>query len=105
MKMTIPGLKSVWNQTADRRSRQNDVSNGGLTSPLAAKCRSTSIRRKQAVHILSGRMKLIVNGTPHELTTGDTFYLASGVSAWRLKPWKRRGCSTPLVRRGTNIWP
>ena len=35
--------------------------------------------QEQAVHILSGRMKLIVNGTPHELTTGDTFYLASGV--------------------------
>jgi len=35
--------------------------------------------QEQAVHILSGRMKLIVEGTPHELTTGDTFYLASGV--------------------------
>jgi quercetin dioxygenase-like cupin family protein len=28
---------------------------------------------------LEGRMKLIVNGTPHELTAGDSFYLASNV--------------------------
>lgn len=35
--------------------------------------------QEQVVHILEGRMKLIVNGTPHELTTGDSFYLASNV--------------------------
>jgi len=35
--------------------------------------------QEQIVHILEGRMKLIVNGTPHELTTGDSFYLASNV--------------------------
>ena len=35
--------------------------------------------QEQIVHILSGRMKLIVEGTPHELTTGDSFYLGSGV--------------------------
>ena len=35
--------------------------------------------QEQIVHILSGRMKLIVNGTPHELAPGDSFYLASGV--------------------------
>jgi quercetin dioxygenase-like cupin family protein len=35
---------------------------------------------EQIVHILEGRMKLIVEGTPHELTTGDSFYLASNVS-------------------------
>jgi quercetin dioxygenase-like cupin family protein len=34
---------------------------------------------EQIVHILSGRMKLIVDGTPHELATGDSFYLASNV--------------------------
>ena len=36
--------------------------------------------QEQIVYILSGRMKLIVDGTPHELTTGDSFYLASKVS-------------------------
>jgi quercetin dioxygenase-like cupin family protein len=35
--------------------------------------------QEQIVHILSGRMKLIVSGTPHELKTGDSFYLASNV--------------------------
>ena len=35
--------------------------------------------QEQIVHILSGRMKLIVQGTPHELATGDSFYLASGI--------------------------
>jgi quercetin dioxygenase-like cupin family protein len=35
--------------------------------------------QEQIVHILSGRMKLIVDGTPHELKTGDSHYLASNV--------------------------
>ena len=35
--------------------------------------------QEQIVHILEGRMKLIVNGTLHELTAGDSFYLASNV--------------------------
>jgi quercetin dioxygenase-like cupin family protein len=35
--------------------------------------------QEQVVHILEGRMKLIVNGTPHELRTGDSFYLAGNV--------------------------
>ncbi len=36
--------------------------------------------QEQIVHILSGRMKLIVDGATHELKTGDSFYLASNVS-------------------------
>ena len=35
--------------------------------------------QEQIVHILAGRMKLIVEGTPHEMTTGDSFYLAGNV--------------------------
>jgi len=35
--------------------------------------------QEQIVHILSGRMKLIVEGRAHELATGDVFYLASNV--------------------------
>lgn len=35
--------------------------------------------QEQIVHILAGRMKLIVDGVPHELNTGDSFYLASNV--------------------------
>jgi quercetin dioxygenase-like cupin family protein len=35
--------------------------------------------QEQVVHILQGRMRLIVEGQPHELATGDSFYLASNV--------------------------
>ncbi|MDQ2825145.1 MAG: cupin domain-containing protein [Verrucomicrobiota bacterium] len=35
--------------------------------------------QEQIVYILSGRMKLIVDGTPHEMATGDSHYLASDV--------------------------
>jgi quercetin dioxygenase-like cupin family protein len=35
--------------------------------------------QEQVVHILEGRMRLIVDGTPHELATGDSFYLAANV--------------------------
>jgi quercetin dioxygenase-like cupin family protein len=35
--------------------------------------------QEQIVHILSGRMKLIVDGMPHDMTAGDSFYLASNV--------------------------
>ena len=35
--------------------------------------------QEQIVHILEGRMRLIVEGVPHELSAGDSFYLASNV--------------------------
>jgi quercetin dioxygenase-like cupin family protein len=35
--------------------------------------------QEQLVHILEGRMRLIVDGVPHELSSGDSFYLASNV--------------------------
>ncbi len=34
---------------------------------------------EQIVHILSGRMKLIADGVGHDLTTGDSYYLAANV--------------------------
>jgi quercetin dioxygenase-like cupin family protein len=36
--------------------------------------------QEQIVHVLAGRMKLIVKGTAHEMTKGDSFYLESGVA-------------------------
>jgi quercetin dioxygenase-like cupin family protein len=36
-------------------------------------------RQEQLVHILEGRMRLIVDGTPHELSAGDSFYLTGNV--------------------------
>jgi quercetin dioxygenase-like cupin family protein len=35
--------------------------------------------QEQIVHILEGKMRLIVDGVPHDLSTGDSFYLASNV--------------------------
>ena len=35
--------------------------------------------QEQIVHILEGQMRLIVEGVPHELSTGDSFYLVSNV--------------------------
>jgi quercetin dioxygenase-like cupin family protein len=35
--------------------------------------------QEQIVHILEGRMKLIVSRVPHELKGGESFYLASNV--------------------------
>ena len=35
--------------------------------------------QEQIVHVLSGRMKLIVDGMPHEMKAGDSYYLASNV--------------------------
>lgn len=35
--------------------------------------------QEQIVHILEGRMRLIVGGRPHELVTGDSFYLGSHI--------------------------
>ena len=34
---------------------------------------------EQIVHMLEGRMQLIVDGIPHELVTGDSFYLAGNM--------------------------
>src|SRR5438128_2899103 len=35
--------------------------------------------QEQIVHILEGQMRLIVDGVPHELLPGDSFYLGSNV--------------------------
>src|SRR3954470_12645217 len=35
--------------------------------------------QEQIIHILSGRMRLLLQGEAHELTTGDSFYLASNI--------------------------
>ena len=35
--------------------------------------------QEQIVHILEGRMRLIVSGVPHELKRGESFYLAENV--------------------------
>jgi unsaturated pyranuronate lyase len=36
-------------------------------------------RQEQIAHVLSGRIRLIAGGVPHELVAGESFYLASNV--------------------------
>ena len=52
-----------------------------MVATLAAGSRMPEHRhaQEQIVHILEGQMRLIVDGVPHELSTGDSFYLASNV--------------------------
>ena len=35
--------------------------------------------QEQLGYVLSGRIKMIVNGTPRELATGDYYYIASNI--------------------------
>ena len=35
--------------------------------------------QEQIAHVVSGRMRLIVAGVPHELTAGESFYIGSNV--------------------------
>jgi quercetin dioxygenase-like cupin family protein len=68
-----PGIK--------RRTAASGKTMYQMTAHLEAGSKMPEHRhpQEQIVHILEGRMKLIVDGTPHELTTGDSFYLASNV--------------------------
>jgi quercetin dioxygenase-like cupin family protein len=52
-----------------------------MIATLAAGSRmpAHSHSQEQIVHILEGRMRLIVDRVPHELLPGDSFYLASNV--------------------------
>ena len=52
-----------------------------MVARLAAGSKMTahSHPQEQLVHILEGRMRLIVDGVRHELSTGDSFYLAANI--------------------------
>ena len=65
----------------ERQTRASGKTMYQMTAQLAAGSKMPEHRhaQEQIVHILSGRMKLIVEGKPHELTAGDSFYLASNV--------------------------
>ena len=60
--------------------------------------------QEQIVHILSGRMQLIVEGMPHELDTGDSFYLASNIPHGVETIEDTRVSSILSVRHGTITW-
>jgi quercetin dioxygenase-like cupin family protein len=64
-----------------RRTVANGKTMYQMIATLAAGSRmpAHSHAQEQIVHILEGQMRLIVDGVPHELLTGDSFYLASNV--------------------------
>jgi quercetin dioxygenase-like cupin family protein len=68
-----PGIK--------RRTQTSGQTMYQMIARLEAASRMPEHRhpQEQIVHILEGRMRLIVDGTPHELSTGDSFYLAGNV--------------------------
>ena len=68
-----PGIK--------RQTRASGKTMYQMTAELDAGSRMPEHRhpQEQVVHILEGRMRLIVDGTPHELSAGDSFYLAGNV--------------------------
>ena len=59
--------------------------------------------QEQIVHILEGKMLLIVEGVPHELSQAIRFiWRAMFLMAWKLS--RQRASSILLVRRGLIIW-
>jgi quercetin dioxygenase-like cupin family protein len=68
-----PGIK--------RQTVANGITMYQMIARLKAGSRMPEHRhsQEQIVHILEGRMRLIVDGAAHELMTGDSFYLASNV--------------------------
>ena len=65
--------------------RRRTIANGSTMYQMVAKLDAGSRMpehrhsQEQIVHILNGRMRLIVSGVSHELKTGDSYYLASNV--------------------------
>jgi len=49
------------------------------TLAAGSKMPAHSHPQEQIVHILEGKMRLIVDGVPHELSPGDSYYLAPNV--------------------------
>jgi quercetin dioxygenase-like cupin family protein len=64
-----------------RRTVSNGKTMYQMLATLAAGSRMPAHQhtQEQLVYILEGKMRLIVEGVPHELLTGDSFYLASNI--------------------------
>jgi quercetin dioxygenase-like cupin family protein len=83
-KETSMGISNPWIEICPGIKRQT-VAHGQtmyqMVAYLAAGSKMPEHQhpQEQIVHILSGHMKLIVQGTPHDLRTGDSFYLGSGI--------------------------
>jgi quercetin dioxygenase-like cupin family protein len=68
-----PGIK--------RRTQTNGKTMYQMVAKLDAGSKMPEHRhpQEQIIHVLEGRMRVMANGTTHELATGDSFYLASNV--------------------------
>jgi quercetin dioxygenase-like cupin family protein len=65
--------------------RRRTIATGASMYQMQAELAAGSVmpehahRQEQIAHVVRGRMKLIVQGVPHDLRAGDAFYLASNV--------------------------
>src|SRR5438874_4316919 len=59
--------------------------------------------QEQIVHILEGKMRLIVEGVPHELQRATHFFLRA-ISRMASRHCQQHACSIRSVRRGTITW-
>jgi quercetin dioxygenase-like cupin family protein len=76
--------ENPWIEICPGIKRQTMASGGTMYQMIAqldagSKMPEHQHPQEQIVHILSGRMRLIVEGNPHELVTGDSFYLGRHV--------------------------
>ena len=82
--MSEPAKQNPWIDIAPgirRRTITHGTSMYQMMAKLDAGSRMPEHKhpQEQIVHILEGRMKLIVSGVPHELKGGESFYLAANV--------------------------
>jgi quercetin dioxygenase-like cupin family protein len=83
-KGALMGNENPWIEICPGIRRQTMASGQSMYQMLAllvagSKMPAHRHPQEQIVHILQGRMNLIVEGNAHELTTGESFYLASNV--------------------------
>jgi quercetin dioxygenase-like cupin family protein len=93
----VPGIR--------RRTVTHGASMYQMMARLDAGSRMPEHRhpQEQIVHILEGRMRLIVSGVPHELKKGESFYLASNVPHG-VETIEDTMVLDTSVRRGMIIW-
>jgi quercetin dioxygenase-like cupin family protein len=82
--MSEPAKQNPWIDIAPG-IRRRTITHGASMYQMMAKLDAGSRMpehhhvQEQIVHILEGKMRLIVSGEPHELRGGESFYLASDV--------------------------
>lgn len=66
--------------------RRRTITHGDSMYQMMAQLKAGSIMpphqhpQEQIIHILKGRMRVLTGGKSHELSAGESFYLASNVS-------------------------